>query len=376
MRWIEHDHPELSVRRQCALLGIPRSQLYYEPVAEKPENLELMCLIDEQYLKTPFWGSRNIGAFLWKQGHQVNRKRIQRLMRKMGLEGMSPGPSTSRPTPGHKVYPYLLKDVLIERPNQVWSSDITYVPLGQGYLYLVAVMDWYSRLVLSWRLSNSLDADFCVDALDEALEHGRPEISHGPGGSVHQRPFHRTAAFGADRDQHGRPRSGPGQRVHRAVVAKCQVRRHLPQGVRFRSRLSERAAFVFQILLPRTSSSIAGLPHALGSPQQPSVGITLIHLSNRARWSKNRGPLQRSHHPRACAPSCQQCYEAKFDGPTQFAFADPLGLPTPVAESLLLAKLGLFAGFPLCSRPRVGHSGEEKFGRGWEPRPTVVPSAS
>ena len=176
MRWIEHDHPELSVRRQCALLGIPRSQLYYEPVAEKPENLELMRLIDEQYLKTPFWGSRNIGAFLWKQGHQVNRKRIQRLMRKMGLEGMSPGPSTSRPTPGHKVYPYLLKDVLIERPNQVWSSDITYVPLGQGYLYLVAVMDWYSRLVLSWRLSNSLDADFCVDALDKALEHGRPEI--------------------------------------------------------------------------------------------------------------------------------------------------------------------------------------------------------
>jgi putative transposase len=166
----------LSVRRQCALLGIHRSQLYYEPVPEKPENLELMRLIDEQYLKTPFWGSRNMGVFLEKQGHPVNRKRIQRLMRKMGLEGISPGPSTSRPTPGHKVYPYLLKDVIIERPNQVWSSDITYVPLGQGYLYLVAVMDWYSRLVLSWRLSNSLDADFCVEALDDAFEYGRPEI--------------------------------------------------------------------------------------------------------------------------------------------------------------------------------------------------------
>lgn len=176
MRWIDHDHPELSVRRQCALLGIPRSQLYYGPVPEKPENLELMRLIDEQYLKTPFWGSRNIGAFLRKRGHRVNRKRIQRLMRKMDLEGMSPGPSTSRPIPGHKVSPYLLRDVLIERANQVWSSDITYVPLGQGYLYLVAVMDWYSRLVLSWRLSNSLEADFCVDALDEALEHGHPEI--------------------------------------------------------------------------------------------------------------------------------------------------------------------------------------------------------
>jgi putative transposase len=158
------------------LLGIHRSQLYYEPAPEKPENLELMRLIDEQYLKTPFWGSRNFGVFLRNRRYRVNRKRIQRLMRKMGLEGISPGPSTSRPSPGHKVYPYLLKDMLIERPNQVWSSDITYVPLGQGYLYLVAVMDWYSRLVLSWRLSNSLDAEFCVSALEEALERGRPEI--------------------------------------------------------------------------------------------------------------------------------------------------------------------------------------------------------
>ena len=176
MKWIDRGHPELSVRRQCALLGIHRSQLYYEPVPEQPEDLELMRLIDEQYLKTPFWGSRNFGVFLRKRGYRVNRKRIQRLMRKMGLEGISPGPSTSRRSPGHKVYPYLLRDMLIERPNQVWSSDITYVPLGQGSLYLVAVMDWYSRLVLSWRLSNSLDADFCVSALEEALEQGRPEI--------------------------------------------------------------------------------------------------------------------------------------------------------------------------------------------------------
>lgn len=183
MKWIDRGHPELSVRRQCALLGIHRSQLYYEPVPEKPEDLELMRLIDEQYLKTPFWGSRNFGVFLRKRGYRVNRKRIQRLMRKMGLEGISPGPSTSRPSPGHKVYPYLLRDMLIERPNQVWSSDITYVPLGQGYLYLVAVMDWYSRLVLSWRLSNSLDAEFCVSALEEALEGGRPEIFNTDQGS-------------------------------------------------------------------------------------------------------------------------------------------------------------------------------------------------
>jgi putative transposase len=176
LRWIDRGHPELSVRRQCALLGIARSQLYYEPVPERPENLEMMRLIDKQYLKTPFWGSRNMAVFLQKRGYQANRKRIRRLMRTMGLEGLSPGPSTSRPAAGRKVYPYLLKDVLIERPNQVWSSDITYVPLGCGFLYLVAVMDWYSRLVLSWRLSNSLDAEFCVEALDEALAHGRPEI--------------------------------------------------------------------------------------------------------------------------------------------------------------------------------------------------------
>jgi putative transposase len=150
--------------------------LYYEAVPESSENLELMRLIDGQYLKTPFWGSRNMTAFLRKRGSLVNRKRTQRLMRKMGLEGLSPGPSTSRPAPGHKVYPYLLRDVVIERPNQVWSSDITYVPLRGGFLYLVAVMDWYSRHVLSWRLSNSLDVEFCVEALDEALRTGRPEI--------------------------------------------------------------------------------------------------------------------------------------------------------------------------------------------------------
>lgn len=176
MRWIDFAHPTLSVRRQCELLGISRSQLYYEPVPETAENLHLMRLIDEQYLKTPFWGSRNMTAYLRRQGQVVNRKRIQRLLRKMGLEGISPGPSTSRPAPGHAVYPYLLKDVLIERPNQVWSSDITYVPLGRGYLYLVAVMDWYSRLVMSWRLSNSLDVEFCLEALDEALQQGRPAI--------------------------------------------------------------------------------------------------------------------------------------------------------------------------------------------------------
>lgn len=135
-----------------------------------------MRLIDEQYLKTPFWGSRNMRTFLRAMGHQVNRKRVQRLMQKMGLEAMAPKPSLSRPAPGHKKYPYLLKDVTIDRPNQVWSSDITYVPLRNGFLYLVGVMDWYSRHVLSWKLSNTMDVDFCLEALDEALDQGTPEI--------------------------------------------------------------------------------------------------------------------------------------------------------------------------------------------------------
>lgn len=176
LRWIDRGHESISVRRQCELLGIHRSQLYYEPVPETAENLGYMRLIDEQYLKTPFWGSRNMTTFLRRQGHLVNRKRTQRLLQKMGLEGMCPGPSTSRRHPRHKVYPYLLRDVAIERPNQVWSSDITYIPLRHGYLYLVAVLDWYSRFVLSWRLSNSLDTEFCLAALDDALEWGRPEI--------------------------------------------------------------------------------------------------------------------------------------------------------------------------------------------------------
>ena len=142
-----------------------------------------MRLLDEQYLKTPFWGSRNMTTFLRESGHRVNRKRVRRLMQKMGLEAMAPKPSLSRPAPGHKKYPYLLKDVTIDRPNQVWSSDITYVPLRDGFLYLVAVMDWYSRHVLSWKLSNTMDVDFCLEALDEALDQGVPEIFNTDQGS-------------------------------------------------------------------------------------------------------------------------------------------------------------------------------------------------
>jgi putative transposase len=166
----------LSVRRQCQLLGLNRSSWYYEPVAESAENRALMRRIDEQYLRTPFFGSRRMAVWLEAQGHDVNRKRVQRLMRVMGLEAIYPKPRTTIAGAGHKIYPYLLRNVPVTRPNQVWSADITYVPLRSGFLYLMAILDWYSRYVLAWRLSNSLDADFCLEALEEALGRGRPEI--------------------------------------------------------------------------------------------------------------------------------------------------------------------------------------------------------
>jgi putative transposase len=135
-----------------------------------------MRLIDEQYLKTPFYGSRRMSVWLQKQGYVINRKRVQRLMRQMGIEGLAPGPRTSRPHPEHKIYPYLLRELSINRPNQVWCSDITYLPMPVGFMYLVAIMDWYSRYIVAWEISNTLDASFCVDALEAALQGQRPEI--------------------------------------------------------------------------------------------------------------------------------------------------------------------------------------------------------
>lgn len=168
---IEPDHEALSLRRQCELLGLARGSWYYEPVGESAENLKLMRRIDELYLKRPYFGSRRMGNEL-----KVNRKRVQRLMRQMGLEAIYPKPRTTVRCPEHKIYPYLLRHLEIERPNQVWSTDITYIPLQGGYVYLTAVMDWYSRYVLTWRLSNSLDSTFCIEALEEALAGGQPEI--------------------------------------------------------------------------------------------------------------------------------------------------------------------------------------------------------
>lgn len=173
---VEEDHPQLSVRRQCDLLGLCRSSFYYEPATESAENLKLMRLIDEQYTAEPVYGSRRMTIWLQRSGYEVNRKRVQRLMRLMGLEAVYPKPKLSVPGRGHQVFPYLLRDVKIERVDQVWSTDITYVPMASGFMYLAAVIDWYSRYVLAWRLSNTLDGSFCLEMLDEALGRGRPEV--------------------------------------------------------------------------------------------------------------------------------------------------------------------------------------------------------
>jgi putative transposase len=173
---VDRHHPSLSIKRQCRLLDISRSGLYYQPKGISEEDLTLMKLIDRQYLMTPYYGARKIAAWLKGQSYSVNRKRVRRLMRLMGLKAIYRRPRTSKPAPGRKIYPYLLGGLKITRPNQVWAADITYIPMARGFLYLVAIIDWYSRYVLSWRLSNTLDARFCVEALEEALKRGRPDI--------------------------------------------------------------------------------------------------------------------------------------------------------------------------------------------------------
>lgn len=173
---IEPKHPSLSIRRQCELLDLTRSGLYYEPRGESSENLKLMRLIDEAYTRWPFYGVLRMTAWLRREGHAVNPKRIRRLMRLMGLEAIYAKPRLSASEKAHKRYPYLLRNAVIERADQVWSTDITYIRLRGGFVYLVAILDWHSRYVLSWELSNNLENEFCVRALEAALARGRPEI--------------------------------------------------------------------------------------------------------------------------------------------------------------------------------------------------------
>ena len=184
--WIDKGDCEVAVVRQCALAGVSRATIYahLKPALVDESDLLFSRLIDEEYTRHPFYGTRKMVVFLKTAGHTVNRKRVQRLMREMGLAGMAPGPNTSRAHPAHKVYPYLLRGVAVVMPNQVWSTDITYIRLARGFVYLVAIIDWYSRRVLGWRISNSMDAAFCVDCLEEAIRaHGKPEIFNSDQGS-------------------------------------------------------------------------------------------------------------------------------------------------------------------------------------------------
>ena len=229
---IDREEPKLSLARQCALLGISRSSLYYLPTEAGAEDLELMALIDQQYLKTPFYGSRRMTVWLRNHGHQVNRKRVRRLMQPIGLEAIYRRPNTSKPNPGHKVYPYLLRGLEINRVNQVWATDITYIPMARGFLYLVAIMDWRSRYVLAWRLSNTLEVDFCVAALEEALSKGRPQIFNTDQGSQFTSVgLHQHAAGARRSSEHGRQGPVHGQCLRGTAVAQHQVRGGVPESI-------------------------------------------------------------------------------------------------------------------------------------------------
>jgi putative transposase len=181
---IERGHEHLSIVRQCELVSISRSSFYYQPVGETAQNLALMRVIDAQFLETPWYGSRQMARHLRREGHEVGRKRVRRLMAIMGLAPIYQRPRTTVPHPEHRIYPYLLRGLVVDRPNQVWCADITYIPMRRGFLYLVAVMDWATRKVLSWRVSNTMDVAFCIEALQEALARfGRPEIFNTDQGS-------------------------------------------------------------------------------------------------------------------------------------------------------------------------------------------------
>ena len=210
---VDPEHPHLSICHQCELLDLNRSTYYLPPATESAEDLRLMRLIDRQFLETPFYGSRRMAECLKRSGEAVNRKRVQRLMRLMGLEALHPRPRTTAAAPGAKAYPYLLRDRMLTHVDEVWSSDITYVPMRHGFMYLTAVIDWYSRYVLSWRLSNTLDVGFCLEALDEALSQGRPEV------------------FNTDREAQFTSREYPGRLEEAGVAVSQDGRGRAPDNV-------------------------------------------------------------------------------------------------------------------------------------------------
>ena len=235
---IDREHG-LSIAKQAKALGISRGSVYYLPRPVPAADLAAMRRMDELHLEFPFAGSRMLRDLLNKEGVEIGRRRVATLMRRMGIEALYRKPNTSKPAPGHKVYPYLLRGLTIDRPNQVWAMDITYVPMARGFVYLAAVVDWCSRRVLAWRLSITMEAAFCVEALEEALaRHGRPagDPQHRSGLAVHQPRLHQSADRCRRRHQHGRQGLLARQRLRRAALAVDQVRGGLPEGLRHRQR--------------------------------------------------------------------------------------------------------------------------------------------
>jgi putative transposase len=230
---LDRDCIDLSMRRQCTLLRLARSGVYRRKAAPDPDDLAVMKRIDELYLAMPFYGSRKMVEALRAEGRLVNRKRVRRLMRLMGLVALAPKPGTSKASPQNKIYPYLLRGLTIEQPNHVWAADITYIPMAKGFLYLVAIIDWASRAVLAWRLSNTMDTAFCLEALHEALvRFGKPEIFNtDQGAQVHQHGLHGPAPDRRHPHLNGRARSLDGQRFHRAGLALAQIRGGTSQSI-------------------------------------------------------------------------------------------------------------------------------------------------
>ncbi len=293
MGWIDREEV-LAVARQCELAGVARATFYgrQTPREESEEDLLLCGLIDEEYTRRPFYGSRRMVAYLARQGYAVNRKRVQRLMRLMSLAGMAPGPSTSVTYPGHQVYPYLLRGIEVSRPNQVWSTDITYIRLARGFVYLVAIIDWYSRRVLAWRISNSMDTSFCVDCLEDALSRvGKPEIFNSDQGSQFT-----SAGFTDILKRAGIAISmdGRGRALDNIFVERLwqrQVRGCVSAGIRHGHRADPWPSGIFRVLQRRAPASVVGQPDA-------EHGV--------CRWPGRRGEDPRScrRHTRAALLRC------------------------------------------------------------------------
>jgi putative transposase len=297
---VQADHASLSIVRQCALLSISRSGFYYEPAGEDAATLALMRAIDETYLKFPFYGSRQMARHLARQGQQVGRRRVRRLMARMGLRAIYQKPRTSTPNPEHLVYPYLLRGLVIDRPNQVWCTDITYISMRRGFMYLVAVLDWASRRVLSWRVSNSMETDFCIEALEAAMaHHGRPEIFNTDHGSQFTSPRFTgvLAAAGIQVSMDGRGRwmdNGFIERLWRSLKYECIYLHAFETGGELRAGLTY---WIGHYNTARPPSKLAGRTpddvYSAGPPRCPGLaacrsGLANFCIAEKFRWFVRR----------------------------------------------------------------------------------------